>query len=553
VRGAWPSFDPSAYEENWAIDALCEHLTAVTEGHIKRLLINYPPRGGKTSVASVSWPMWVWTRQNDNFLSGPQVRFLCGSYNDRLALKISNASRRLILSPWYQAMWGDRIKLTGDQNAKNQFDNTAGGSRIATSVGGSLLGIGGDVILVDDPHNTEIVESEAEREQVLTWWKELRTTRLNSPKESAIVVIMQRLAQEDVSGQILEGNDASEWVHCMIPMRHDAMRHCVTVLKRDEDGNPLWTWEDPRTADGELMWPDRFGPKEVKMLETELGPYMASGRLQQMPSPKGGGIIKHEWWQLYEAPDQILDASGGVVSAGSFPKFDYVIASADTAYTEKEENDPTGFTVWGVWNDPSVMMSPLMDANGQNYPVLASEGQPKALLIYAWRKRLELHGKDVPKIPGESEASYFKRASPEWGLVEWIAHSCRKFNVDTLLIEAKASGLSVAQEMRRLYANQPWMVLEFTPEGDKTARLYSVQAMFAGGLVWAPDRDWAQMVIDEVTAYPKHKFKDLTDSTSSALKYLRERGLLLRKEEWDVEQLERMRYRPEPKPLYPTA
>src|SRR5215831_19083888 len=178
VREAWPAIDPAEYQPCWAIDALCEHLQAVSEGQIRNLLVNFPPRCGKTTIASVCYPAWTWAQTGISFLSGPQVRFLCGSYNHELSLTNSNLTRRLILSPWYQSLWGHRYKFREDQNTKTKFDTSAGGSRLATSVGGSLLGIGGDVLVIDDPDNVEQAESEAERKTALNWWKELSTTRL---------------------------------------------------------------------------------------------------------------------------------------------------------------------------------------------------------------------------------------------------------------------------------------------------------------------------------------------------------------------------------------
>jgi hypothetical protein len=165
----------------------------VTNGRISKLSINFPPRCGKTNITSVIWPAWTWARREQSFRSGPAVRFLCGSYGHTLALSSSNLMRRLILSTWFQRLWGNRFEFREDQNTKAQFDNSAGGSRLSTSVGGSLLGIGGDIIIVDDPHNVSQAESEAERETVLNWWSEISTTRLNDPRQSAIVVVMQRL------------------------------------------------------------------------------------------------------------------------------------------------------------------------------------------------------------------------------------------------------------------------------------------------------------------------------------------------------------------------
>lgn len=522
--------DSSSFQKCWAMEALCDHLEAVTRGHIKRLLINFPPRCGKSNVSSIAWPAWTWAQSERTFLSGPNVRFLCGSYNHTLSLKMSNASRRLLASPFFQHYWGDRFALRSDQNAKHQYDNTEGGSRIATSVGGTLIGLGGDVLCVDDPHNTEGVESEAEREKVANWWKELSSTRLNDPKQSALVVVMQRLHEQDVSG-IIMSEPHEEWTHLMIPMRHDTSRHCVTVMGLDEDGDPV-CWEDPRTEERELMWPERYGEKEVAALERKLGPYMASGRLQQSPEPQGGGILKRDWWEPYELP----------VGQGIKHKLEYVLASLDPALTAKQENDPSGFTVWGVYLDEG--------------------GNPHVLLLHAWKKWLELHGKTMERLPGEENKEYVRRTAKDWGLVEWVQHDCTRLRVNHLIIEDKANGHDVVNEIKRLYAHNSWSV-QLYPVGhhDKRARAFTVQHLFADGMIEAPAspdgdmlvfREWAQMVIDECAKFrglPGDE-DNLVDSCTQALKFLRDRGYAIRKDEEKFNQTEMMKHRPQRSPLY---
>src|SRR5215831_13957831 len=122
VEAAWPALDPAEYQPNWAVDALCEHLQADVNGDIRHLLVNFPPRCGKTLVTSVCFPAWVWAQRDVSYLGGPQVRFLCGSYNDDLSLQNSTRHRLLLLSPWYQRYWGKRFQIAQDQAAKSKFD-----------------------------------------------------------------------------------------------------------------------------------------------------------------------------------------------------------------------------------------------------------------------------------------------------------------------------------------------------------------------------------------------------------------------------------------------
>jgi predicted phage terminase large subunit-like protein len=266
------------------------------------------------------------------------------------------------------------------------------------------------------------------------------------------------------------------------------------------------------------MWPERFGPKEIARINAELGPYMASGRLQQSPQPAKGGIFDCSWWQLYEAPD------------GKFPPFEHVIASLDSAFTAKEQNDPSGLTVWGVFNH---------------------EGKRRIMLVHAWRKHLPFSGPRIEKEANETVAAYARRTQSSWGLMEWVAHTCERFRIDTLLIEAKASGISAAQELRNRYGWRPWAIQTCPVRGDKLARALAVQPMFSQGMVYAPDRDWSDLVITEMSMFPTGRYDDLTDSASQGLNYLRTVGLAESDEEVSVYETEMVRPRPRLPPLYP--
>ena len=213
---------------------------------------------------------------------------------------------------------------------------------------------------------------------------------------------------------------------------------------------------------------------------------------------------------------------------------DYIVASLDTAYTTKTMNDMSAITIWGVFTSETVAQATrVMDANGRPMYVdrSYSESAPKVMLMHAWQARLELHE-----------------------LVEKVATTCRSLKVDKLLIENKAAGLSVAQEIRRLYNNENFSVQLQDPKSqDKLSRLYSVQHLFAEGIIYAPDRTWADMVITQVGQFPKGKHDDLVDTVSQALRHLRELGLLVRAPE-RIAELESMKSYPGGRqpPLYPS-
>ena len=520
VKGAWSSVDNSVYQPSWAIDAICDHIEAVTLGHIPRLLINVSPRCGKTTVCSIIYPVWTWARRKESFLSGAAVKFLCASFSNQLSLESANKSRRLLASPWFQKHWAGKIFLRQDQNAKHRYDNTIGGSRISTSVGANLLGLGGDILIADDLNKVpkdDKVETEDERNNVGDYWKEFSSTRLNDPKRSAIIAVQQRLHEEDVSGMILDSEE--DWVHLMIPMRHDEQRHCVTVkLPQFDEDEP---WEDPRTLEGELMWPERFGEPEVRRLELALGPYLAAGRLQQAPSPKGGGIIKREWWQPWDHEEAQRYGLEWTAARKEFPRFDLVVGSLDTSYGEKQENDYNALTVWGIWIDRA--------------------GNRRAMLMFGWAKRLPLHGKVISAMPGEAKINFEARQRESWGLIEWVADTCKRYRTHRVLIENKTRGRDVANEINRLYARENWGVELLNPIGDKVSRVHSIVPLFTDNAVWAPDTRWAEAVMGQCSAFPKAAHDDLVDTVSQFLVWARENGILMRADEMSAALEDQMR------------
>lgn len=272
-RAAWHVVEPSTeYQHNWHIEAICDHLEAVSRGEILRLVINIPPRTEKSLNVAVFWPAWVWTRL-------PSFRWLFSSYGNQLSLRDSVKCRRLITSPWYQSRWGHVYQLTTDQNVKHRFENDQTGLRLATSVGGVGTGEGGDAVVVDDPHQVQQAESTVKRTGVLEWWDETMSTRLNDPERGARVIVMQRVHEDDLTGHVLENDWGYE--HLCLPMRWDPKVQVSTSLG----------WSDPRTEPDELMWPSRFPEPVVEQLERELGPYGTAGQLQQQPTARGGGIF----------------------------------------------------------------------------------------------------------------------------------------------------------------------------------------------------------------------------------------------------------------------
>jgi len=500
----WPVVEPAIpFVRGWAIGAIAEHLQAVTEGQITRLLMNVPPGFTKSLMTDVFWPAWEWGPRNM-----PWLRYVCASYSSHLTERDNMRCRNVVTSNLYKDAWGDRFQISNEQFTKIKFANNKTGWKLATSVSGIGVGERGDRFIIDDPNNTMDMESEAVRHTTNLWFTEVVPDRLNNPEKSAIVIIQQRLHEDDISGTALSREMG--YTHLMIPVRHDTTRHCTTYFPKTQE--PLW--EDPRIEDGELAWPERFTDKVCDDLERDKGPYAWAGQYMQSPAPRGGAILKDEWWQVW--PPE------GYPPTSIFPTFEYMLASLDTAYTEKEENDPSALTVWGMWRDDF--------------------GNPKIMLVYAWTERLQFNE-----------------------LVDRVTDNCIRpsvsgrpnYPVDKLLIEAKGAGMSVAHELHRLWRGTGKLGIELIDPkkcGDKVARLTSIQHLFSDGMVYAPDFKWADAVIRQCSVFPKGSHDDLVDSTAQALRYLRDMGFALRREEASLVAAEELAYdnRMAIRPLYET-
>lgn len=279
VRRAWPKVDTSPLVWSWPLDAVCEHLEAVQRREIRDLVVNIPPGLGKSLLVSVLFPAWVWTFD-------PEHRWIAASYADSVSLRDARKCRTLLESDWYQACWPD-VRLPRDRTASvavSLYANTLGGQRYTTTVRGAVTGQHSDTALVDDPMDPSgaTAASGLELQEVLDWWHHKMSTRFRDPPRSARILVMQRLHTQDLSGDMI----ASGATVLCLPMRFEA-RH------------PHRHSKDPRTAEGELLAPQRYPEAEVGRLETELGPSAAAAQLQQRPAPKGGGILKEAWFKLW--------------------------------------------------------------------------------------------------------------------------------------------------------------------------------------------------------------------------------------------------------------
>ena len=467
VKQSWHVVEPGVpFMESWHIEEICEHLEAVSAGEIHRLLINIPPRHSKSTIVSVMWPAWEW-------ITDPAQKFLCASYSGTLSTRDNLKTRRLLQSPWYQERWGHMFKFAGDQNAKQRFENDKTGYRLATSVGGTATGEGGSRLILDDPHGAQAAQSEAMRESDLEWFDMVWSTRLNNPKTDAMVTVMQRLHERDISGHIL--SDIKGWEHICIPAEWDG-KHRKTILGA----------YDPRKVKGELICPDRFGDKEITMLKQLLGEYGTAGQLQQDPAPVSGGILKTKYFGLWSADDGL-------------PPFEYILQSYDCAFTEKTTGDPTACTVWAMFTH---------------------KGERNAMLIDAWDEHLS-----YPDL----RAKAIKDWTTEYGGMSKESPHSRARRPDRILVEAKASGQSLLQDLR--LAKVP--AVGYNPgKADKISRAHQAAPTLELGLLWIPESkknrgqpvSWAAAFLKQLAKFPVAEHDDYVDTFTQAVIYLKDDG-----------------------------
>lgn len=281
VREAWHIVEPNnEYIHGWHLDAICAHLEAVTDGRINRLLINVPPGTMKSLLTSVLWPAWEWGP-----VGRPSLRYLTTSYAEKYVKRDSRRMRDLVQSEWYRSLWPE-VELV--RAGESSFANTKTGFREGVPFA-SLTGGRGDRVIIDDPHSTETAESEAERLNTTRIFRESVPTRLNDPKTSAIIVIMQRLHEDDVSGQIAKLGLGYE--HLMLPMEFEPERACTTSIG----------FRDPRTEEGELLFPERFPRDVVDRDKVPMGSYAVAGQFQQRPAPRSGGMFQRGDFEIVDA------------------------------------------------------------------------------------------------------------------------------------------------------------------------------------------------------------------------------------------------------------
>ena len=299
------------------IDLIASRLEACRQGKIRRLVICVPPRYLKSHCVTVAFVAWLLGHN-------PATQIICASYAQPLASKHALECRTLMLSTFYRRLF--RTRLSPDKQAVDDFMTTRQGFRMATSVGGVLTGRGADYIVIDDPLKPEEALSETQRTNVNRWYDNTLLSRLNDKAHGCIIIVMQRLHQDDLVGHVLE---QGVWDVLSLP----------AIAERDEEyliESPLCSYHYYRYV-GEALHPERESLSELDVMRQTIGTYDFSAQYQQNPEPLGGAMVKKEWLRYYVPEERPA-------------RFERIVQSWDTANKAGELNDYSVCTTWGEKN-----------------------------------------------------------------------------------------------------------------------------------------------------------------------------------------------------------
>lgn len=438
------------YNDNWHIKYICDTLQEELERILRRekrnhdLIINIPFRAAKSMICTIIFPVWCWT-------VNASIKIISVSYSADLALEHAGRSRDLIYSGWFQNLYGDKVQLKPGNNAKGFYETVDMGFRKAVGTGGQITGSGSDIIIVDDPQNPKLAASEVERKNTIEFYNHTLYSRLNQPDLGFRVVVMQRLNEDDLSGHLIES-------------RPEMHRHICIPAELEANLSPP---ELKEHYIEELFWHTRFNKIELAGYRKALGSLQFAGQLQQRPAPDEGGIMKRKWFEIVEENSYIRDIQKEAIH--------FIL---DSAYTEKQENDPSA--------------------------VLACFRKDNWIYI--------LHCCEVwLEFPELCE--FLKNYVVEHGYNSY----------SSLRIEPKASGKSIVQQLR---ATTGLNVVEAeTPKEDKITRLHGIAPAAESLRIRIVrrangDNSWMDPFLTQICMQPNAKRWDMTDCLTMAVNEL---------------------------------
>lgn len=460
----WPIVEPGEpLIENWHLGAIAEHLEAVAAGQIQQLIINQPPGTAKSLMCAVFFPAWIWT-------FWPEFRSIFTSWHAELASRDSVRCRSILSCDEYRAEFSDPAgwSFSSDQDEKTYYENTRKGVRQSFGVGTGGTGFRANMVVVDDPISVEQAFNKKLRERSIRWWDKTMSSRLSNPERDRKIAIGQRTHDEDLFGHLIK---RGTYTHLNLPAEYDPKRCCVTIRKVGDDEV---IWEDPRTVEGELLFPGFLTRAFLDSEREVLGAADYAGQYQQAPYPPGGSIFLTESWRFWKPDGKAPDVGGkrpeGCWDGPAAPlpeDFDEILISVDCAFKDKASSSYVDIAAWG------------------------KRGPDRYLL---------------DKIRGK------------WSFTKTLARLmafCLMWpKARKKLVEAKANGIAIEDVLRAEISG----ILLREPKGSKEARAHAVSPQQESGHIYLKDgAPWLADYVSELQAFPNGSNDDQVDTTTQAL------------------------------------
>lgn len=447
VRKVFLEVSPNAqYLDNWHIDVICNELEEILNDKNLRLIVNIPPRYMKSIICSIAYPAYILGKN-------PKATVLTVSYNDELSHKLALDCKKVLESDWYkEAFPGTR--LSKNKKAISDFETTRGGGRFSTSINGTLTGRGADYLIIDDPIKPDDANSDLIRKKTNEWYGSTLYSRLNNKNTGKIIVIMQRLHDEDFTGYLLATDNAFR--HMKIP----------AIAEVDEE------WQLKKgikfRKKGEALHPERESIEKLLEARAQMGEYNFAGQYQQNPAPQEGGIIKKKWFKYYDPAELFKAINRNEIQIKS------IFQTWDTASKIEQHNDY------------SVCLTVIRDLHGVNY------------ILDCYREKLEFPAlvKKVVQLHQFAKEKY-------------------KRKID-LLIEDKNSGTQLLQTLKHDHFITATAVKP--EHDKQTRLMSVTHFIENGSCLFPNDNPhWLYGFEQELLRFPKGKYDDQCDALSQML------------------------------------
>jgi predicted phage terminase large subunit-like protein len=441
---------------------LADMLMAIERGDKDRICVSLPPRHGKSQLVSLYFAAWFMGRN-------PGKKLMLVSHTTDLAVDFGRKVRNLIADPAYKALFPDTVLAT-DSKSAGRWNTTYGGEFYAAGVGSSIAGRGADLLVVDDPHSEQDILNGnfSVFEKAYEWFTFGARTRLMPG--GSVAIVHTRWSADDLIGRVIRDMTQREGADQYEVVEFPAL---LEVEEPDPDAEPLEDGEQPMRLVQKPLWPEFFDLKALLRTKASMPAFQWNAQYQQNPTSEGAALVKREWWREWPTDTP--------------PDCDYIIATLDAAAEAKERADFTAVTVWGVFFNEQEDMNQL-------------------ILLYADKRRVEF---------------------PE--LKEMALEVYQEWEPDAFIVEKKSSGTPLYQELRRMGI----MVQEYTPvrgsknnPNTKFARLNSVADIVKSGIVWIPQKRWAEELVEEVAGFPAAPNDDQVDCLIMSLMRFRQGGFI---------------------------